>query len=279
MRTTLLSLFTVLITNVLQAQTPLPYNTGFDNAAQQQGWQEYRKGYDSNYSWSIAPFFASSTPNKLWHDYNVAGDPNDTIRDWYVSPPFDMSGGGTLTLKVNVFSIMGTATASDHLKIFLLHGNSDPDLATSMVELMDLTPHVTNTDTWITVASMELPTASGETYIAFSYQATTNWFTPGIDDIEVEGPGNGLRELDHGLSATRVFPVPAQGLVRIEVIDPRLQNTALQLTMLNELGQQVLERRFTGRFMLDEGLAAGLYTYRVVDPRSGAVGAGRFVLE
>lgn len=278
MRTTLLSLVASVVVISSQAQTPLPYATGFDDPVQQQGWQEYRKGFESNYSWTIAPFSASTDPNKLWHDYNVGGDPNDTIRDWYVSPPFDMSGGGTLTLKVNVYSIMGSANAADELKVFLLYGNSDPDLATSSVELIDLTPHVTNTDAWTTVTAMELPVSTATTYIAFKYQSTTNWFTPGIDDIDVEGPGNGLNELNAFGIATRVIPVPGGG-IRIDLMDPTAQQGAMHLNVLNEVGQTVLERRFQGSTTIGERLAAGVHTYRVFDPRSGMAGIGRFVLE
>jgi len=279
MRSTLLLIAAILVTSTLHTQTPLPYASGFDNAAQQAGWQLFRKGYLSNYPWTIAPFFAASAPNKLWHDYNVAGEATDTIRDWYVSPGFDLSGGGALSLNVNVFSIMGSTTPSDGLKVMLLTGNSDPALAKSVVEVEDLTGLVTNTDAWTSVGPLAIPATVGTSYIAFMYQATTNWFTPGVDDISITGSGTGMAEPVGAPLGTTVFPVPATGRVTITLSDPASTSGPALITVLNDVGQVVLERSFSRSMELNGILVAGMYAYRITDRMSGRVGVGRFVIQ
>ena len=86
-----------------KAQTPLPYYTGFDNAAQKAGWLDFRKGFLSPSDWTYNSFSAFSAPNSLHHDYPVGSANTDTTLDWFVSPAFNFSSGGMIdSIRVNI---------------------------------------------------------------------------------------------------------------------------------------------------------------------------------
>lgn len=97
---TFLLAFCSLISFTARAQTPLPYMTGFDNSAEQAGWQAFKTGIDSFGQWGIASFQVASSPNCLYHDYPVGSSGSDSVIDWYVSPLFDFTDRAELQLKI-----------------------------------------------------------------------------------------------------------------------------------------------------------------------------------
>lgn len=187
MKKKLLAVYCVLLSTGIYAQpTPLPYSTGFDNAAQQAGWVEYRKGTISVYDWATSAFVSNtpSAPNCITHDYYVGGGAPGKVVDWYVSPEFDFSTGGKIdALKLNLFAWMLDAP-NDHLGVYLLNGSKDPAIATASL-LKDLTAEWVSTDTWKTISNISIPATTGKSYIAFKYTALDNWFVPNIDDISI----------------------------------------------------------------------------------------------
>jgi hypothetical protein len=255
--TTLLTLITPI---AALAQLPLPYSTGYDNASQQQGWQEFRTGHLSNYSWSFNNFGAPSAPYALWHDYPVEGNATDTVRDWYVSPALDLSGGASLTCKVNIYAIMGSAMPADACGIWLLTGSADPELATATL-LMDLLPLVTASGTWTQVLSIA-PTA-GPARIAFYYQATQNWLTPGIDDLVITAPEVGLAETTAAIPVC-VYPNPGSGPLTVELSGAQA-GQLVRWQLFDARGARVQERTFRDRATVERPAAAGAYTYVVSD--------------
>jgi len=67
-----LTLALLFIVNLTQSQVALPYSTGFDNANEQSGWQEYRLGATSQfYYWNYTTANPHSAPNCLAHNYPV----------------------------------------------------------------------------------------------------------------------------------------------------------------------------------------------------------------
>lgn len=269
MRTTTLLLVTLPI--LATAQTALPYTTGFDNAAQQQGWQQFRTGHLSNYSWGISANGAASAPNKLWHDYPVGGNATDTVRDWYVSPPLDLSGGAVLTCKANIYAIMGSSMPSDACGIYLLTGNANPDLA-MVTPLQDLLPLITTGSTYTTTTAVNIPPTTGTAHIAFYYQATQNWLTPGIDDVSVQPVNVGMAE--QALSAAAVVsPNPSTGPVTIALDDARFAGQVLYLHVYDATGAHMLQQPFRNRMQVDLTVP-GHYMYTLNNADGGTVARG-----
>jgi hypothetical protein len=270
-----LTILSFCIPVAVAAQVALPYTTGFDNAAQQQGWQEFRYGQLSNYSWSMSTLDPVSPPNRLWHDYPVGGAATDTVRDWYVSPALDLAGGANLTCQVNVYSITGSTMPSDGCGIFLLTGSPDPEIATSITPLMDLLPLVTSSNTYTQIPAISIPPTAGVAHIAFFYQATQNWLTPGIDDVSITPANVGIAEPVGGPAQVLVYPNPGHGPVTLEMRDAGHAGQLLRLRVFDARGALVLERPFRGKTQLDLPTADGEYAYTLADDGGTEVARGR----
>ena len=179
--------------NLLNAQSQsLPYSTGFDSTSQQAGWQEFRLGVLNSFNWKYETGNPPpSSPNSLFHDYNVGGSPTDTTDDWFVSPPFIFNGSTQLNLKVFVVTTAGT-TPSDYFGIWFSSGTSNPASGNfyELANLTDMQPQFQWLDTSIT-----LSTVADSGYIAFRYSATDNWFQIYIDDVNII-PINNSRTID-----------------------------------------------------------------------------------
>jgi hypothetical protein len=255
----------------------LPYTTGFDNAAQQSGWTQYRTGHISTYDWGISGGNSPSAPNHLYHDYPVGGASTDTVRDWYVSPPFDFSAGASMTLKANVYTITGSTLPSDGLKVMLLVGSANPALAT-VSELRDLLPLVTSTQTYTQVAPIAIPPTAGTSRIALYYQATNNWNTPGIDDIAITPVGVGIGEAAVAGGEVGVQPNPSSGPFTI-VLRSGAAAGNLLLRIVDARGALVVTHSFHGNTHVDASLAPGRYHYMLTDERGAQVAQGKVMVE
>lgn len=264
MRTTLLSLigFATLMTSA-NAQTPLPYTTGFDNTAQQAGWQEFRTGHLANYSWDIGPGggTAPSAPNILWHDYPVGGSSTDTVQDWFVSPPFNFAQGGSLAaMKVNVYSIIGSTQPEDELKIFLLTGSANPNSATTITELDDLTDLVSTSSAFIDIPAVTIPPTVGSSYIAFRYQATNNWFTIKIDNIDIAGAPASVSEQSAEGTVLSLYPDPVVDVLNVS-LGGELVNAPV--VVFDAAGKQVMHATTRNGTFDVSGLNSGTYVLQV----------------
>lgn len=192
MKKNLLLFISSVMTTCAWAQTALPYNTGFDNAQGTAGWQKFRKGYASPMDWNIGGCFAAPTaPNCMGHDYPVGGAPTKVV-DWYVSPPFNLSGGGMVnSVDIKVFAMTGSADANDHFGMYLLTGSADPATAT-VTMIVDLTSHASSTAVWKTMTNYPIAATPGTSYIAFKYTAKDNWFVPSVDELKISGTGTSV---------------------------------------------------------------------------------------
>ncbi|PCH91816.1 MAG: hypothetical protein COB85_08745 [Bacteroidetes bacterium] len=170
----------------------LPYYTGFDSISQQAGWQEFRLGVVNSFNWKYEPGNPPpSSPNSLFHDYNVGGSPTDTTDDWFVSPPFIFNTSAQLSLKIFVVTTAGT-TPSDYFGIWFSSGTSNPASGNfyELANLTDMQPQYQWLDT-----SIMLTTVTDSGYIAFRYGATDNWFQIYIDDVNII-PNNNSQTID-----------------------------------------------------------------------------------
>ena len=168
------------IGNVQSQSLSLPYYTGFDSVSEQAGWQEFRLGVLSTFSWKCVSVgsFAYSPPISLLHEYNVGGSPTDTVDDWFVSPPFIFNTSAQLNLKI-LLSIT-EVIPPDYIGIWFSSGTSNP-ASGNFYELANLTniqPFYQWLDTSITITTV---TDSG--YIAFRYNGTDNYFKIYIDNV------------------------------------------------------------------------------------------------
>jgi hypothetical protein len=168
------------------AQTATPYYTGFDNAAQQAGWQTFKKGNTVKPGNFIMDPYAGcpSAPNAAGHNYPIGGA-NPAMQNWFVSPMFDFSGGGNIdTIKVEIFALLGLK-AGDEFSIYLLNGSPDPALATVTL-LANLTKMANTSGVFKDTFNFAIPPTTGNSYIGFKYMATNNWFSAFFDDLRID---------------------------------------------------------------------------------------------
>ena len=96
---TVMILLTLSLSFCLSAQVQqLPYETGFDTPQEKAGWQSYQTGNSSTTSWGYQNVGAFTAPTCVYHDYNVGASGTDTLIDWFVSPPINLSQLAKITL-------------------------------------------------------------------------------------------------------------------------------------------------------------------------------------
>jgi hypothetical protein len=195
----------LLVSATLQAQVQV-YSTGFDNAAQQMGWQQYRKGFsDPFYEWDYVAMSFFSSPNCLAHNYPVGG--SQATDDWFVSPAFGIPTGGTLDSLRYAFSGFGVPAAGDTVFLYLLNGSSDPDLATQTILYEFSGLSYQNDNTWRRLDPITLPAQSGNSYFAFRYRTVNNWLDVRFDNLAIsKNSAAGLNE--NLLSGVTASPNP-----------------------------------------------------------------------
>ncbi len=207
MKNPVLTFAIFLLCSKLFAQQNLPYTTGFDSTSQTAGWQEYRKGVTSTFSWGVSNAGGVSAPAKLYHDYPVGAATTDTTIDWYVSPALNVSGtGAKLSLKYNVYSITGSATPIDNFSVWYSTNGSDPATA-NYQKVADLTGKVGSSTAWLDSADIIL-NGGGTGYLALRYQAINNWFVVSVDDIAITAlPASSIS--NSSIDNITVYPNPS----------------------------------------------------------------------
>lgn len=192
------------------AQTTLPYITGFDNNAQQTGWQEFRKGYIHDfYEWVYDAAGAYTAPNCLVHNYPVGA--TTASDDWFVSPAFNLPDGGRIDSLYRSFSGFGVPAAGDTVAIYLLAGSPDPALATAKTMLYDYRDTRYSSDnTWHNTTGITIPPTTGSCYIAIRYRTISNWLDVKFDNIRIRSNSTtGIHETQAGQISFNLYPNPA----------------------------------------------------------------------
>jgi hypothetical protein len=137
----------------------------------------------------------------------------DTTIDWYVSPAFDFHTGATVSLKINMFAMVGFSPA-DECKLFLLSGSANPATATK-TELASFASLATFSQSYADT-SIVIPPATGISYLAFKYQATNNWVTPSIDDISIVANPDAVSTVKPKSGAFSIYPIPATNQLNLK---------------------------------------------------------------
>jgi hypothetical protein len=241
---------------VVQAQTLLPYTTGFDTEAQKNGWTIYEKGAEGGfYKWNFNTN-GYSAPVCLGHDYPVGG--TEITDDWCVSPPFKIASNGKIDSLRYKFSGFGMPNAGDTVAIYLLTGSADPELATSKILLKDFrAADYANDATWRLMPPLSLPASSEVCYIAFRYHTIINWLDVAFDNISISGtPPLSISgaKIDH--PAIKVSPNPAQHTIRV-VSPEKPEHIAI-----SDLQGKELSRVSGGNEVNIAALSPGVYLVR-----------------
>ncbi|MBS1580685.1 MAG: T9SS type A sorting domain-containing protein [Bacteroidetes bacterium] len=274
---TFLACFLALGQVPIHAQTTLPYATGFDDPAGQEGWHLIRKGVASTGAWSYEAGGAPSAPNFLWHDHVLNDVATDTTCDWFVSPAFDFIEGAWISsLKIAVNSISGVITPADGLAVYLLVGSDDPAQASAVVLLCDLTPLVDGTPGWVEGPHPMILPRAGACHLAIKYQATTNPFTVSIDDIAVQAPVTGVHGLPPADPDVQLYPNPSKGTIALSARTP---SGPLRLRLFDARGAVVMDRLVSANEPVQLAFGAGLYGYAITDGGDRALRKGTLVLE
>jgi hypothetical protein len=242
MKTKISILITILVlslitNNELKAQTTLPYFTGFDNAAQKSGWQIFRTGATGTYLWNYTISEPYSGTESIYHDYPVGG--TAVTDDWFVSPAFNLTGGGKLDSIRYSFSGFGMPTVDDTLAIYLIKGNADPALATSKVLLYDYRDvRYINDNTWHLNAPINIPATSGTCFIAIRYKTINNWLTVKFDNFRLSGNAvTGIAETNKHAATIEIYPNPVNDFLTIR------SNEKIKEIMVTDLNGRVVSKQ------------------------------------
>lgn len=205
------------LTTSLQAQVPLPYYSGFDNAAERAGWTIYRLGESAINSWSIASVGGFSPSSSISHDYSPSSGVN-LVDDWYVSPGFLVPGGGTLDSVRYAFSGFSVPAEGDTIGVYLLLGNQHPGFATEIIELKEFRDTDYQPDNMYRLLSgIPLPATNKMAFIGLRYrnaQASSRWIHVRFDNIAVSESTTSIEPPETSGSLT-VYPNPTLDQVTI----------------------------------------------------------------
>lgn len=236
------------IINSLNSQSiMLPYYTGFDSPSERAGWQQFRTGFHSSYDWN--------DNGALSHDYNVGGTPSDTVIDWYVSPPLNLSSYGNISMKVKTGGF--STPTPDNCEVWFGTESPNPSIGDFVLiaNLSYMEPQYQWLDTII-----DLPFVSDSGYIAFKYKTIgAAWMTYSIDSITVS-LNTGIDENSFSKTGiNNIFPNPLSSETTI-YFDSEIKDGHIEL--FNAQGQKLKSfLNINGEnYKLDlKDLAAGFY--------------------
>jgi hypothetical protein len=220
----------------IHAQVTLPYYSGFDDTDQKNGWEEYKTAATDFSHWSYTTFGAFSDPACIGHDYSPST--GITLTDnWFVSPGFSITGGGTLDSIRYKFSGFSMPAEGDTIGLYLLTGSPNPATATKTL-LFDFRGNDYVTDnTYRAKTDLPLPSSSGLSYLAIRYRNTdcsSKWLTVAFDNIAISGGTVGLNEAKQIGEEVFIYPNPTGGNLNISYA-----GNITSIRVLNELGQVV----------------------------------------
>lgn len=259
----------------LNAQVALPYNTGFDTPQEQSGWSQHRKGFINQFQeWEFDNAQAVSPSKSLVHYYPVGGA--DVLDDWFVSPAFDISGGGSLDSLRYYFGGFGMPMDQvDSVMIYLLNGSADPDLASSKLILFHFNAaNYQNDHTWRLLNPIILPAQSGNSYIAFRYRTINNWLDVRFDNIGISGTSTATVNTN-GFSEVQLFPNPAN---RTFVFQSE-ETGSHTLWLYDAAGRMVLKTIMNEGEVDCSRLEEGYYNYVIRSDQSQEQICGKLVIE
>jgi len=264
-------------TVAVRAQTALPYYTAFDTPQQQQGWEVYRLGVTPLATWVISNVQSYSAPGSIYHGYPVGG--TEVTDDWFVSPGFDFSAGGSVDSVRSNFSGFGVPSLQDTVAIYLLSGAQDPALASSQILLFDFRgSNYQNDNVWRLTQDIAIPPVAGQSFLAFRYKTVSNWLDVRFDNLQLSGLGVSVAPAS--VEARIAFhPNPTDGNVTVSIAgDGSLYGTHC-LRVYNAAGVQVVEEMLSRSTSVNIGQRPGFYFYRLTNGGSELVKSGTLIVQ
>ena len=172
----------------LPAQVSLPYYSGFDNAAERNGWTKYRLEEAAIGNWSIAGVGGFSAPSCISHDYSPSSGAH-LVDDWFVSPGFLIPSGGTLDSVRYAFSGFSVPASGDTIGVYLILGNQDPAAASGIIQLKEFRDAEYQIDNvYRLLSGITLPATNETAFIGLRYRnadASSRWLYARFDNIAV----------------------------------------------------------------------------------------------
>jgi hypothetical protein len=169
------------------AQTALPYYSGFDNASQKAGWTEYVKGGSLTVGWQYVNFNSYSPGTCLHTIYSTFED----LDNWFVSPSFSIPSGGNLDSIRYLFNGLSQPGINDSICLYLLNGSQDPSFANKVLLFDFRGSEVINDNVYRKKSNLNLPAFSGLSYFAIRYKCEQSvWLEPQFDNISISSLGS-----------------------------------------------------------------------------------------
>jgi len=260
------------------AQIALPYSNGFDTPSEIGDWIISREGITdedgSTHTWEPMPSDgAVSAPNMLFHDYPVGYGGEELTDDWLISDKMDLGSGGKLSMKIWVYGINGNAIAGDTIQLYLLKGSRDPGAATktliaSFEYMADDTGYI-SVPVWKDTGDIAIPATTGNAYIAFRFTTIFDWFTVGIDDLEITPGATDIGHLPGGKNTIRIYPNPARSRIYWDEV-PGIDRQAVG-ALFNIAGQSVRSFRVADGSVDISALVPGVYVLHIGNGMSSFV--------
>ncbi len=250
-------------------QTTLTYT--FNDETETKDWSQFQLGKKKT-GWKLETGGIEDTKRII--NYAPTGDADkDSLIDWYVSPELDLSMGGTLdSISYNYFTYFGTFFKEQSVTISLLVGDQDPDKASEIIDLADLSKNYTASSTeWSDTSNISLPTKSEACYLGFKFIAVDGWSSISFDNLQIT--------LNKTLSAPvlqtpnlNLYPNPNSGQISILGVLP---GQAIDLTIYSLMGEKIDSYVMDGSGSIQLDLTSGMYLYKLVSNQGKAVQSGK----
>lgn len=227
------------------AQNSLPYSNQFNNYDDLDGWSKFYEGdtcdYHSTHGWIINMWgFPTSIPYCLYHGTEPPIVDHGFIRDWIVSPNFNLESGGKAKLSFCIHRASGVSLPDDYAGVYLVI--TADDTISSAVELINLTGYISSSLTFDEVEIEIPPTEGNNTHIAFVYQSQEPDFSVSIDDLYIEANPSGISDHNALHSSVSLYPNPARNTLRISIHDASVNFD--KAIIMDIHGRQLLEQPF-----------------------------------
>lgn len=253
--------------------TPLPYYENFDTQAIAR-WTAYRLGTNDpdDFPWYITIHHPFSEPFSMMHTCEGTGTAQ--ANNWMVSKnAFSFAAGGKIDSIRSFITATSTPATGDTIGIYLLSGNQDPALASTVTLLHDFRGANFQTGAWIKTTNIMIPPTPGQSYIAFRYKTAQNCINIFLDNMQLSG--NGPNSLESVLSAGvdfKLSPNPVRDKLIIQG-----EGSFEKIQIYNTLGNKVYAQAYQATIDISS-LSAGMYILELID-KDQKRGIAKFIKE
>lgn len=268
-----------LFNHSLMAQST--YYTGFDTEGEKANWDEYQKGKTSSAKWEIVTNGVSE-PNRLSHSAPTGDANKDSLVNWYVSPKFDFSEGGSIdSLKYNYFSFMGTFLEEQVVQIYVLVGDKDPAQASSKILLADLTSFYSgDQDNWRDTGAFSIPNTSGDCYIAFKFVAIDGWSSISFDNIYItSNKVTSISDVAKNNQSLYLYPNPSAGSLYLADEFGLIDDVNSKLEVFNLQGALVYATPTGFQNKFEIAIPKGTYFYQISNSKGEILSYQKLILK